>query len=225
VQRAEKSDDKAAAPQRRLAAAEAASSAALAAEVPPGGVAQRRLLDLIDHGPRAEAQRTQQAGLQAGPAAAAQRRVDPDVQDLKRHLGIEPGVPVAQGLPQRMTAHDGGAAVPGVVPGLVPGQAPVQMVQPADKTAALALTTGADLHNGSGPSTPVGRRHTGPHTGTELRAQLTNAGDTNIPASFVEYDVNPKAVGGRDAERIVVGGGRVWYTGSHYAVGSFVELT
>ena len=102
-------------------------------------------------------------------------------------------------------------------------QLPIQMVKPADKAAAQKLTTGSDLSSGY----EVGMRHYQPHKGIELKAQLTKAGDENIPSSFTEYDVNPKPEsGGRDAERIVVGdNGRIWYTGSHYAEGSFEELT
>ncbi|MGK7910296.1 MAG: ribonuclease domain-containing protein [Synechococcus sp.] len=102
-------------------------------------------------------------------------------------------------------------------------QLPIQMVKPADKVAAQKLTTGSDLSSGY----EVGMRHYQPHKGIELKAQLTKAGDENIPTSFTEYDVNPKPEsGGRDAERIVVGdNGRIWYTGAHYAEGSFEELT
>jgi guanyl-specific ribonuclease Sa len=100
---------------------------------------------------------------------------------------------------------------------------PAQMVQPADLAAATALTGGADLHHGSGPSTPVGFRHAGAHAGNELKAQLTTALDADIPTVFAEYDVNQKpAAGGRDAERIVTGTSptglvRIWYTSDHYA--------
>ncbi|MEB3269317.1 MAG: DUF4157 domain-containing protein [Leptolyngbya sp.] len=99
--------------------------------------------------------------------------------------------------------------------------APIQMVKPANKAEALKLTTGSDLTSGY----DLGKRHYQNHKGIELKAQLSEAGDTNIPSSFVEYDVNPNP-GNRGKERIVQGdNGRIWYTDDHYKKGSFVELT
>lgn len=100
------------------------------------------------------------------------------------------------------------------------------MVKPGSKAEAQALMTG-NISKKKGSKLPAGERHYGNHGGVELRQQLTAAGDTNIPATFQEFDVNPKVDGEtRDEERIVVGNdGRIWYTASHYAVGSFEEIT
>jgi hypothetical protein len=101
----------------------------------------------------------------------------------------------------------------------------IQMKKPGSKAEATALTTG-NISRKTGEDLPAGQRHFGYHGGIELKQQLRNSKDTNIPSSFTEYDVNPKKAGqSRDAERIVVGdNGRIWYTNRHYAVGSFVEI-
>lgn len=101
----------------------------------------------------------------------------------------------------------------------------IQMKKPGSKAEATALTTG-NISRKTGQDLPAGQRHYGYHGGIELKQQLNNSNDRNIPSSFTEYDVNPKIAGqSRDAERIVVGdNGRIWYTNRHYAVGSFVEI-
>lgn len=105
--------------------------------------------------------------------------------------------------------------------------APIQMVQPASKTEARRIA-GTNTSNKKGKKLPAGMRFRGKHGGIELKQQLVSAGE-NVPhdLTFEECDVNIKIEGeDRDAERLILGSdGRVWYTGQHYAVNSFVELT
>ncbi len=101
---------------------------------------------------------------------------------------------------------------------------PIQRVKPGSKPEAQALTTGTvkKVKN-------VGDRHGGKHGGRELKQQLIAAGesaDSVNALTFKEYDVNGYNGTGRDAERIVeASDGRIFYTGQHYAVGSFEEIT
>ena len=130
-------------------------------------------------------------------------------------------------IKQHYTGHKPAAQLQAVQsPAASSAQGVVQMVKPGSKAAAQALMTG-NISKKKGKKLPAGQRHYGNHGGVELREQLTAAGDTSIPSSFQEFDVNDKVAGeDRDEERIVVGDdGRIWYTASHYAVGSFVEIT
>ncbi|MDA0866333.1 MAG: DUF4157 domain-containing protein, partial [Cyanobacteria bacterium] len=111
--------------------------------------------------------------------------------------------------------------------------APIQMVKPANKAEAIKIPPLC-----KSKVKKAGDRKRGKHGGREIKEQLIDAGEdaTVVNAlTFMEYDANAwdgvpydevTKTGGRDAERIVVGSdGRVWFTGGHYAVGSFEELT
>jgi ribonuclease len=104
----------------------------------------------------------------------------------------------------------------------ISGDSPIQMVKPADKTEAQALTIGTK-NKVKNP----GDRHGGKHGGKELKAQLIKEGaDSAIvdALTFKEYDVNGYDGIQRDAERIVeASDGRIFYTSDHYV--TFVEIT
>lgn len=153
---------------------------------------------LVDHSPRGAEMRSMGAMLQNGPAAVAQRR---ELQGMF-------GQAAAVNAPQV-------SQLAGVF----------QLVKPGDAGAAAALT------NGTVDKLPLatGERHGGAHGGRELKQQLIAAGEDAAKVNaltFMEYDVNAKIDGQkRDAERLVTSSdGRYWYTGSHYAVGSFEQV-
>ena len=102
--------------------------------------------------------------------------------------------------------------------------APIQMVKPGSKADALNIKSLC-----KSKVKKKGDRKKGKHGGREIKAQLIQAGEdaTTVNAlTFIEFDVNEYDGVKRDADRIIeASDGRVWFTGIHYTVGSFEELT
>lgn len=76
----------------------------------------------------------------------------------------------------------------------------------------LELIDAGDWPPDDAPGTQGGRRF------GNYEGELPAVGDDGNPASYQEWDVNPKKPGrSRDAERIVTGAdGSAWYTADHY---------
>jgi hypothetical protein len=107
---------------------------------------------------------------------------------------------------------------------LTGSNAPIQMVKPGSKADALNIKSLC-----KSKVKKKGDRKKGKHGGREIKDQLIQAGEdaTTVNAlTFIEFDVNEYDGVQRDAERIIeASDGRVWFTGTHYTVGSFEELT
>jgi hypothetical protein len=158
---------------------------------------------------------------ESGPKAIAQRKLQeladnsPQVSKL-RSIKEKADTSHTSGNSAQLKAMMGESAIS--------ADAPIQMIKPKSKAEAMKLSNGTVKK-----VKRDGQRHGGKHGGKEIREQLKKAGEDSAEVDameFMEYDVNARTDGERDAERVVIANnGRVFYTDKHYAEGSFVEIS